>query len=64
MKATDIDNRVFDCCICGQQAEGFGNNAAPVLHGRCCNECNSNVVIPTRIQRMCAPVDPRRSRRR
>tara|TARA_R100000329_G_C7500672_1_gene176265 strand:+ start:322 stop:612 length:291 start_codon:yes stop_codon:yes gene_type:complete len=27
-----------------------GNNAEPVvLNGRCCNTCNSNVVVPARV---------------
>lgn len=26
-----------------------GNNAQPVNDGRCCNECNADVVIPARI---------------
>jgi len=28
-----------------------GNNAWPVNDGRCCNECNSKVVIPMRLER-------------
>ena len=27
-----------------------GHNAEPVTGGRCCKECNDNVVIPVRIQ--------------
>ena len=26
-----------------------GNNAQPVADGRCCNSCNSTIVIPQRI---------------
>lgn len=37
------------CCICGRPYKDYGNNAWPVKDGRCCNECNSNAVIPTRI---------------
>jgi len=29
-----------------------GNNAEPVTSGRCCDTCNIEVVIPTRIQQM------------
>jgi len=29
-----------------------GNNAAPVNHGRCCNNCDNNIVIPARINMM------------
>lgn len=38
------------CCICGKEIVGYGNNAEPVENGRCCDECNMNVVIPTRIK--------------
>lgn len=37
------------CCICGKMFEGFGHNAEPVKNGRCCDHCNYNVVLPTRI---------------
>ena len=39
------------CCICGKEFMGMGNNPSPVIEGRrkrCCNYCNSNVVIPSR----------------
>ena len=29
--------------------EGYGNNAMPVNKGRCCDECNISIVVPTRI---------------
>ena len=37
------------CSICGEVYKGFGNNAEPVNSGRCCDECNSAVVIPARV---------------
>lgn len=37
------------CSICGKRYEGYGNNAQPVNEGRCCDYCNANVVIPTRM---------------
>ena len=37
------------CSICCKKYEGYGNNAQPVNDGRCCDDCNTNVVIPTRI---------------
>jgi len=46
----------MECCICHQEIEvkvggwNQGNNAEPVvINGRCCDECNWNVVIPARI---------------
>lgn len=38
------------CSICGKEIEGFGNNAEPINHGKCCDECNATVVIPARLQ--------------
>lgn len=38
------------CSICGKEFEGYGNNAYPVNSGRCCDECNTSVVVPRRMQ--------------
>ena len=40
------------CSICGQEYQGWGNNAYPINSGRCCNVCNDNHVIPARIAQM------------
>lgn len=37
------------CCICHKRVHGFGHNPAPVATGRCCDTCNTCVVIPARI---------------
>lgn len=37
------------CSICGKEYTGWGNNARPVNNGRCCDECNTKVVIPARM---------------
>ena len=43
----------YRCCICGETHLGFGNNPYPVKErGRCCDYCNSTVVIPTRYLKM------------
>lgn len=42
----------MNCCICHKEIKGYGNNAAPVVIGTCCNECNNNVVIPFRIYQL------------
>jgi hypothetical protein len=40
------------CCICGKEFEGYGNNPAPVMDdGVCCDACNMNKVIPTRMEK-------------
>ena len=38
------------CSICGRQYYHWGNNAWPVNDGRCCDICNSTVVIPARLK--------------
>ena len=37
------------CCICGKPYNNHGNNARPLMDGRCCDECDSKYVIPYRI---------------
>ena len=44
---------MINCSICNNEInDRFGNNAQPVNNGRCCNDCNSTVVIPARIKEM------------
>ena len=43
------------CCICGGKYEHYGNNPEPLVSsivgsGRCCDECNLNLVVPFRIE--------------
>jgi hypothetical protein len=40
------------CSICGEEYEGFDNNAWPINDGRCCTRCNDERVIPTRWKMM------------
>ena len=37
------------CCICGGPLGKYGNNAEPVADGKCCDDCNLDVVIPARL---------------
>ena len=53
--------RLLKCSICDllitpHPLSGWagGNNAQPINDGRCCDDCNSMVVIPTRLARMFA----------
>jgi len=49
------------CCICGseimREANGWdqGNNAQPIMDGRCCNSCNWSIVIPVRLGAVVKP---------
>ncbi len=41
------------CVICGEPIIGYGNNPAPISYeGRCCDMCDSFVVIPERMRRV------------
>tara|TARA_R100001510_G_C7466988_1_gene84959 strand:+ start:135 stop:272 length:138 start_codon:yes stop_codon:yes gene_type:complete len=40
----------MNCCLCKEEIDDrYSNNAEPVNSGRCCNNCNEEVVIPYRI---------------
>ena len=44
------DKQTFTCGICGRVSKGFGNNPFPLMYaGKCCDECNTKVVIPARL---------------
>ncbi len=40
------------CCVCGQQINGYGNNAEPLMQGRCCDNCNITQVVRLRMQEL------------
>lgn len=44
------NEKCYTCCICEKKCVGFGNNPAPVKYfGKCCDDCNSSVVITARL---------------
>lgn len=39
-----------DCVLCEGQYKNYGHNPAPLKDkGRCCDSCNSQKVIPVRL---------------
>lgn len=34
----------FTRCLCGKTVLGYGNNAQPLVDGRCCDRCNRKVL--------------------
>jgi hypothetical protein len=44
-----MEEMMKKCSICQRDYDGPGNNAEPINDGRCCNACNINIVLPTRI---------------
>jgi len=50
------DEKPTQCSICGCEIQkhplsgwAHGNNAQPLNDGRCCDECDNTIVIPSRI---------------
>ena len=39
------------CCFCKKEVGEYGNNAQPIMEGRCCRNCNEGIVIPIRMLR-------------
>jgi hypothetical protein len=37
------------CVLCGEGYCGYGNNALPLMEGRCCDKCNFEKVLPARM---------------
>lgn len=42
-------SEIQSCCLCDGPINGYGHNAEPCWQGRCCDECNTYIVIPVRI---------------
>ena len=43
------------CCICGRTFAGHGKDPTPVVDdpgARCCDDCNSRIVLPMRLERL------------
>ena len=53
MKGVSMASRTrrWRCVLCGELTRGFGNNAAPLADGSCCDVCNYK-VLSTRFRRM------------
>ena len=55
MSNVQVDNvKKVKCCLCGKEIEEWEtNNPFPIqANGRCCSDCNSNIVIPLRLRLM------------
>ncbi len=47
---TDIETIIVKCSLCDKEIlDKESNNAEPVNDGRCCYDCNLEIVIPTRL---------------
>tara|TARA_R110000764_G_scaffold132625_1_gene220513 strand:+ start:91 stop:264 length:174 start_codon:yes stop_codon:yes gene_type:complete len=44
---------ILICVLCNEKFTGWGNNPEPLSNvGVCCSTCDSNKVIPERIERI------------
>lgn len=42
-------SKEIKCCLCGETITlKKSNSAEPLMHGKCCNDCNILKVIPAR----------------
>ena len=48
---TESEVHAMWCCLCGKKFEGHGNNAMPLMAGKCCDECVHDVNV-ARIKEM------------
>jgi hypothetical protein len=51
------DKRIIACSLCGKdikpQGEWYqGHNAEPIKEGRCCDDCNLDIVLPARLSNL------------
>ena len=54
-RSDNMSEQAYICCFCGRAFKGWGNNPAPVNKdekARCCDDCNSNIIIPARLYLM------------
>jgi len=43
-----MKNKTGICAICKETYYGWGNNAQPLIDGKCCDVCNESLVMPFR----------------
>lgn len=56
VKIEDLPEEQEKCCICGGELGEYGNNPEPISkEGQCCEACNSNFVVPSRLIRQYRP---------
>lgn len=52
IKAKELFESKKVCGICYGNYEGMGNDAMPVIDGRCCDKCNNSVVLSARLKNL------------
>ena len=46
----ELKNMMKKCDICEGIMTNYGHNAAPIINGNCCDDCNLDKVIPARLE--------------
>ena len=50
---TNIETVTIKCSLCDKDIlNKESNNAEPINEGRCCYDCNLEIVVPTRISKL------------
>ena len=40
-----VSIKTYDCSLCKETFKGYGNNPWPLAEGRCCDDCNGDVLV-------------------
>tara|TARA_A100000172_G_scaffold17395_2_gene9606 strand:+ start:99 stop:815 length:717 start_codon:yes stop_codon:yes gene_type:complete len=40
-----VSAKTYDCSLCKETFKGYGNNPWPLAEGRCCDDCNVDVLV-------------------
>ena len=40
-----VSIKTYDCSLCKEKFRGYGNNPWPLAEGRCCDDCNVDVLV-------------------
>ena len=40
-----VSIKTYDCSLCKETFKGYGNNPWPLAEGRCCDDCNMDVIV-------------------
>lgn len=50
LRDEDVSEETYQCVICKGTFNGWGNNPYPIRQdGRCCDQCNQDVVVRARL---------------
>lgn len=58
LRDEDASEETYQCVICRGTFKGWGNNPYPIKQeGRCCDQCNQDVVVRARLNGFTHPIE-------